>query len=662
MVQLLWILLALANFGFSQTTRQAYRDSVRASRISQTAVPSRVGTQGVDLGGATSSVAAKPLDVLPIADSIVIPTLSIRDTEIRDLLQGLAVQYNLNLFLAPEVKGPISVQFSKIKLKDALNLIIQQNGYEYEVQQGVISVRKKAVPVQEIAVVSHRFVVEWKENRLSLDLEKAPLDKVVRALVESTGKNIVIDNGVQRDITVIVQKLEFGQSLQMLARANGLLARERDGVYTLMQEAVSGSERGNRLSANAWVKVDPADGLVSVEATDAPLSQIVSELISQSGASSMIYGKIEGSVTAKLDRIPLQDALRHLFRGTAYSCWKKDGVWSIGGHEMQTAENSSLIRLKHMRAEDALKLLPPPLVKNMQVQTVRSQNALMVMGSWETIDAISQYIDKMDLPIPQILIEALVLDVDMEKARSYGLDLFIGKGGASSKKEALYPAIDQTLNRKQSQGILDKIGIGEVVRLPSNFGAQIKAMEEEKMLNVKARSQIATLNGETAVLTIGQTQYFLLKSETDYNQGSAVTNKTTERFEKVEANATLTVTPYVTGDKEVTCEIVPDFSEPEGSFSSGAPPTLNKRYVKSSVRLRNGETIVLGGMVKETNNEVHRQVPFLGSIPIIGWLFKNVETVKSRSQLLIYVTPTIYYGSEGKVDVEKVTKSLDSIK
>ena len=107
----------------------------------------------------------------------------------------------------------------------------------------------------------------------------------------------------------------------------------------------------------------------------------------------------------------------------------------------------------------------------------------------------------------------------------------------------------------------------------------------------------------------------------------------------------------MTGEGEINCEIVPDFSEPEGSFNSSVPPTLNKRYVKSSVRLRDGETIVLGGMVKESVNDVYNQVPFLGSIPVIGWLFKNVERVHSKSQLLIFVTPHIYYGQEGSVDI-----------
>lgn len=244
-----------------------------------------------------------------------------------------------------------------------------------------------------------------------------------------------------------------------------------------------------------------------------------------------------------------------------------------------------------------------------------------------------------------------MVDLDLEKGHNHGLNLFFGNAAKSVGSENLFPSVDQTLNSKQLQRVFNGIGLGEIVSIPKDLVTKINAMEQEKILDVKARSQIATLNGETAVLTIGQTQYYMMASEVDYNQGDAVTSKTTQRFKQIEANSNITVTPYVTGEGEITCEIVPDFSEPEGSFSSEVPPTLNKRYVKSSVRLRDGETIVLGGMVKESVSDVHRQVPFLGSIPVIGWLFRNVERVHSKSQLLIFVTPHIYYGSEGSVDV-----------
>lgn len=651
------IIITFLSISFSQDAaalrRKAVRDSLKQAREAQSIIPTRPHSK-------TIPTTVDTLGELPIPDSVMIANLNVKDTEIRDLLQGLAVQHGLNLFLEPEVRGPVTVNFTNQPLKDALRVLVVRNGYTFGVDHGVITIRKpQPVAPPPPKQPLKRFEINWNNNRLDLDIEKAPLEHVVRVLVEKTGKNIVAEPGLNSEVTVFLKGVELDKGLRLLASGHKMAIKENDGVYTLVRDTwIPGDATSQKSSGQFRIEVKEK-GLVSVEAADAPLASLVANLFAQADLNTMVYGKLEGNVTAKMENIPLRESLKYLLRGTNYTYWERGGVYFVGPHEMQTADNSLLIRLKHMRAEDVIKLLPTTLTKSTQIQVVKAQNALMAVGSYDVLDAISQYVEKMDLPVPQILIEALVVDLDMEKARSYGVDLLLGDASKVKSAETLYPGVEQVLNRGQSQSVLDKVGIGDVVKLPKNFVAKVQAMEQEKILNVKARSQIATLNGETAILTIGQTQYFLLKSETDYNQGDALTAKTTERFEKVEANSNLTVTPYVTGKGEVTCEIVPDFSEPEGSFSSSVPPTLNKRYVKSSVRLRNGETIVLGGMVKETVNDVHRQVPFLGSIPILGWLFKNVEQVKSRSQLLIFVTPTIYYGEEGSVNVDEVLKKLE---
>ena len=97
-------------------------------------------------------------------------------------------------------------------------------------------------------------------------------------------------------------------------------------------------------------------------------------------------------MTAHISEIPIREALKFLFRGTSYTFWERDGVYFIGPHEMQTADNSLLIKLKHLRAEDVIKLLPTTLTKSTQIQVVKSQNALMAVGNYDVLDAISQYI------------------------------------------------------------------------------------------------------------------------------------------------------------------------------------------------------------------------------------------------------------------------------
>jgi type II secretory pathway component GspD/PulD (secretin) len=619
--------------------------------------------QATELQPVTQSVESVGPVVLPISDTMMVKSLNVRNTEIRDVLQGLGIQYGINILMATDIAGPITVNLTKIKLKEALKLICEENGYQLSVIHGAIKVEKRPAP-KPIAPPAPRFLVTMASNKLSVDLQKIPADQVVRRLVEVTGKNIVLDQGVATEFSGFFKEMELRKGLQLLAETNGLSLREKEGVYTLYREAWSsagkdgqGAGAGAGTGGSGRFHVTVKDKLVSMEVTGAPLADIISTISAQSGISTVVYGDLKGSVTMRISDIPIEQAFQILFRGTEFTFWMHNNIFFIGPQTMQVLNNSKLILLKHLKVDDVMELLPTTLTKDAQLKAVKSQNAIMVMGTYETIDGLTQYITQIDLPVAQILIEALVVDVDMDRIRQYGVDMFLGDAKRVSSTEHIYPNIDQVLNKDRSQSIVDAIpGIRDIISLPKNFVAKIEALEQEKALKIRSRPQIATLNGSEATITVGQTQYFLLKSETDYSQAVGVTNKTTERFEKIEANVTLTVTPFVTGKGEITCDIVPDFSEPEGSFDSRTPPTLNRRLLKSKVRLRDGETIVLGGLVKESVNRTTRQVPFFGSIPVLGWLFKNNSSVTSRSQLMIFVTPHIYYGKDADVVPDKYLK------
>ena len=608
---------------------------------------------------ATSS--AKASIELPISDTLMVKSLSVRSTEIRDVLQGLGMQFGLNLILAPEVAGPISVNLSQIKLKSALQLIAEENGYVLSVVHGAIKVEKRPAP-KVAPPPQPRFIVQYAGDKLTLDFQKTPNDQVVRKLVETTGKNIFLDANAAGDMNAFFKDMDLLKGLKTLAETNGLALKEKDGSFTFYREAWNTTPSKDGSMAKGKMRITVKDKRLSLELAGASLADVISAISDQSNIGTVVYGELKGSVTMRISDVPLEQAFQILFRGTEFTFWIHSGIYFIGPQSMQVLNNSKLIVLKHLKVDDVMDLLPQALIKDAQLKAVKSQNAIMAMGTYETLDGITQYINQIDLPVPQILIEALVVDVDIDRARQYGVDLFMGDFKKVGSTEHIYPNIDQVFNRDRSQDILNAIpGVRDIITLPKNFVAKIEALEQEKTLKIRSRPQIATLNGSEATITVGQTQYFLLKSETDFNQTGTTTSKTTERFEKIEANVTLTVTPFVTGKGEVTCDIVPDFSEPEGSFDSRTPPTLNRRTLKSKVRLRDGETIVLGGLVKESINRTSRQVPFLGSIPIIGWLFKNVSSVKSRSQLMIFVTPHVYYGNDSKVDPNQYLKQQSDL-
>jgi type IV pilus assembly protein PilQ len=109
----------------------------------------------------------------------------------------------------------------------------------------------------------------------------------------------------------------------------------------------------------------------------------------------------------------------------------------------------------------------------------------------------------------------------------------------------------------------------------------------------------------------------------------------------------LTITPWVSASGEITTEIKPEFSTPKNfDNENNTPPIIDHRILESTVRLRDGETIILGGLVHTDDSESHYKFPILGDIPGLGQLFRNRSKNKSKTKLMIYITPHLMYSSD----------------
>lgn len=615
-------------------------------------------------------ITSAPSRQAPLPDSLVQDALTIRGGNLRDVLQGVALQHKLNLLLDPDVQGTVTLQLRKVKVRDLLELLGKQFQLVYQMESGVlrVSVFKASPPPPPATPPPPVFQVKWDNSRLSLQIGGWPLDTVVRSISAATGRNVIAGPGASVNVRAFLQATEFEKAIRLLAETNGLKVELRDGATLLTIKPAPvlgldglGSNLGQGGPAGELRVFQNEDSATVIEASDATISSILAGLGS-SGLRLTVYGAPEKKVSIRTRSRDPGVLLDQILAGTEFSWWRDSTTWFVGPLTMQEANGTDLVVLQHIRAEDALAALPQTTLGSAQTKVVKSHNAILVLGSSRVRHEIREVLEKIDYPVPQILIEALVVDVDMDRAREVGAKLFLGGNGAGNASRGLFPGLDVKVGKDDAQWFVDQLpGVRDVLTLPPDFLARIQAMETEKKLKVRSKPQISTLNGSEATITIGQTQYFLLNTETDYRGTAAEAQTTTQRFEKIEANVTLTVTPFVTGKNEVTCDIVPDFAEPEGSFDAKTPPTINHRFLRSKVRLREGETIVLGGLVKESNNHVKTGVPFLSTIPFLGNLFSSHVTQTSRSQLLIFVTPHIYYGSDADVDVDSWVKKQSNL-
>lgn len=597
---------------------------------------------------------------LPVSDTIIVPLIDFKNQDIRDALRLLSAPYDVNLYLEPEVQGKVTLRLTNIKLKDALKFIILENGYQYRLNGGIIQVYKPKPPPAPLAPppppVEQIFKLE--NGNLTVDLKNAEMDSVIRWVAAQGKMNLVPDKGVTGKLSGFFVDMQADKGLQVLFESNGFTIKEINNIryITRSESRFGGSTDGTRLSVNV------EDSLVSFEVTEAPLSAIIREIALQTDMDVYIYGSIGGKITAKIKKMKVDEVFESLFRNTQYTFWKSRGIYYIGETSMHETQISELLELQHLKADIALSLIPESLTKKTTLKVVKEFNAIMIISpTRDNIEEIKEYIAKIDKPVAQILIEAWVVDISIDKLRSYGLKLFTNLGkDTGAYMENYFPDISVHGSKKGMEDRLQKIAdffsIKQVVKLPENFAAQIDALEQEGIGDVISKPQIATLNGHPASISIGATQYFLIeKTIVDPSDKNNVIS-TDKRFETINANVTLSVTPWVSANNEVTVEIQPDFSIPKGSLNYETPPTINRRTLTSTVRLRDGEMIILGGLIQTSTQDSRRGVPILSSIPIIKWLFSTKSTSTQKSQLMIYLVPHIYYSDEGNVKPEEVLK------
>jgi type II secretory pathway component GspD/PulD (secretin) len=598
-----------------------------------------------------------PLEQIPGPDSIKIPVLDFKNTDIRDILRAIGMQYNVNIFIEPDVTGSLSLYLTDIPVKRAIDFIVKRGSMAYMVENGIVKVYKYTAP--PVAPKKPAIAFHLHDGLVDIDAKGAAMRDVAQMFVDSAGINVIVDSKIDKEATCHIKNLKPDKAIKVLCEGNGLEASVSDGIYYIAkpswgEDKAEASSQLKRLSLTV-----SKSKLISIEVNNAALDQVIRNIVTQSGINVIVYENITGTVSAKFDSIALDDVLRFLLQNTKYTFWKDKNIYFIGSREMSQQKTTIVIALRHIMADEAefTKVLPPNISKDAVIKFDKEHNAVIIIGSSDVVAQAQEFIEKIDKPVPQVLIEALVVDFNLNKIKDYGLSLFTqGKKDSSSDwmSERFLPSLDLKPGKERTQRILNNIlsgiGVKQILELPENFRSTIHALESANILKVHSTPQIATINGNAATITIGETRYYKLKKETQapvFNSTSVI--GTDERFEVIKFNTELQVTPWVMDEGYVMVKIHPEFNIPQTGGDASTPPNVNTRVIESMVRLRNGQTIVLGGQ-RQTEDVVNRQgIPILSSIPVLGWLFSSRTVTKNESQMMIFLTPHVYYGDDNAI-------------
>ncbi len=580
-----------------------------------------------------------------------IDRLDFKNTDIRDVVRSIATKYDLNIFVDNKLNMKITLHLVDVNVKDVLNFIVQDNGLKMEQTGSIFKISQPQLPKPPPKKIN----VVVKNNRITADFENDDIKKIVRAIVSTSDKNILLEQGTTGTVNGILNNIGFEQGFRELLTNNGFRLEKRKDIYIIKRDFLMEGQQGKGKRQRSSFFLNLQDSLISLEVRDTPISQIVQEAASRLEANIFIYGKIEGTISARADKLTFIKLLDLVFQGSEYTYKESDGIILIGNQKVKGITSAELVRLSYLKADKIAELLPQSVQSKAEIKPIIEQNGIMVIGPKSVINNIRAYIKTIDRPSPQILIETLVIDINNTKARELSIEA--QKGGSPRSDTSgvniaslVLPGLDAFLNtktiNKQLNGLGEIFGISNIGKLPDDFNVKVKALETNGVAEVRSRPQIATLNGYPADISIGQTEYYKMTTKTPIRDPNQLYVSEYERFETIEANISLEIIPWVSSSGEITVEIHPKFQIPGERISVDLPPTIQTRALNSTVRLKDGETIILGGLIQTTNSENETGIPILSSIPLLGNLFKSQNYVKSKNELIIYVTPHLYYGDE----------------
>lgn len=450
---------------------------------------------------------------------------------------------------------------------------------------------KRALAVLGLIALFATQPAAARTANLTLDVQDADISDVIALLSAESGINIVPDGSIKaQKVSLHLHDVTFDEALSTLVEARGLQVRRQGRVLIVgssdsMNRRYDGGNdpRGAQTVVLALAHAAPDDVAKELQ----PGLPDGTVILSDKRTASVI-------VTGSAQTIARARSLIKALDAPAY-----------GGNVENVAHTYAL---RYVKPSDVAKSLKGVLPDGSYVSD-DAQNAVVVTGNEEVQNAAAQFFRSMDVATPQVMFEVRVADVQpVDEISNVGLQF----GGVDFGGQPLAGAATYTFARNSV-----------------TINARINALVSQGRAQILATPKLMTLNNKEADLLIGQTYPVVYY---DAKLGG-------QQVQFVEIGVKLRLTPTIGADGSVTAEMHPEYSAIQ-DFQGGYPVIANRK-VDSTLRVRDNETIVLGGLLRDIDAETVTKVPGLSNIPVFGKVFQNRQRTHQRDEIVFLITPHV---------------------
>lgn len=521
------------------------------------------------------------------------------EAELGDIVKALSVQSGVNVAVAAGVKGKVTVRLKGTTLDDALRLISRLADVDYKRINGTYVVG----PMKDLQSLCARSGVTQTVAPRYLPLEDA------RQLAQNAGPYLVVEarpqsgqlvlRGLKEDVAVVHAAIEAADVSSAAPRSTTVITPTKlrpKALADLLMKALP----------ELKCSVQERSLIVTGTTNELALAQEVvkgADVASGVSRTTRLY-KLQYVHPTQAEKL-----LRESFPNLTVTTAPEALAPNPGSFAPLALDSGKTFKTQETVSSESANGLGS---SNGQTKS----RSLIMVGAEEDISAAVSLLEQTDLAPPQVMIEARVVETSPETFKNAGLEWNFGQFAISGAGGS-------------------GVKIGRVGNAGFSFDATINALVQNREAKILAEPKIAVIDGEDASIFIGDTiRYRVLASVTDGGQ---------QVFDvrEVPVGIVLLVRPRVNSDGQVTLKVNPVVSTITSFFGPERIPQTASREANSTIRMQDGQTVAIGGLIRDEDRKTLSKVPLLGDLPLVGQLFRNTFRERRRTDVTIFLTARI---------------------
>ncbi|MDD2717276.1 MAG: secretin N-terminal domain-containing protein [Candidatus Wallbacteria bacterium] len=393
---------------------------------------------------------------------------------------------------------------------------------------------------------------------------------------------------------------------------------------------------------------------VSFTFSSTDIKDVVKAIAKSTGSNIITEKSVSGKITLALKDVYYERALELVAKTNGYVVRKIDNTYVIGP-ATKLAEGFDVglnrtYKLNYAECESVAKVISGIFKKAevpIEVSTDQRVNAVVVSGNQNALDKIDELIKSIDVPVHQVMIEAKIVEITTSGSHELGMKWAWGNGAAGKEANGKIFSLqehgrksteNQDFSNKLVSGEMDPFALGTFFRPATYFESSLAAAESTGNGKILSNPKIMAMNGKEAQVQIGDQVIY--------------TGGPTQPPQEKDVGVILKITPRINDEGWITMDVEPQVSKAvwttlPGQTESYPYPSINKRIAKTTVKVKDGEEILIGGLIQQIEDNSVAAIPILGDIPILKTFFSDTTKKKNSTELIFLITPHIVQQVEG---------------